>query len=96
MVYTKYKNLIFKWLHNIFWSVIMDIIEKRIKDTKVAYAQFKGSYNQIPDHMQEVGEWVMDEGLKMTGMVYGLYFNILKKFQKTNLNMKLDFHMMEI
>ena len=53
----------------------MDIIEKRIKDTKVAYAQFKGSYDQIPDHMQEVGEWVMDEGLKMTGMVYGSYFN---------------------
>ena len=69
----------------------MDIKEKRIKDTKVAYAQFKGSYDQIPDHMQEVGEWVMDDGLKMTGMVYGLYFNSPEEVPEDELEYEIGF-----
>ena len=39
----------------------MEITEKRIKETKVAYAQFKGSYDKISEHMQEVGQLVIDE-----------------------------------
>jgi effector-binding domain-containing protein len=69
----------------------MDIVEKRIKDTKVAYAQFKGSYDEIPDHMQEVGQWVMDDGLKMTGMVYGSYFNSPEEVPEDELESEIGF-----
>ena len=69
----------------------MDITEKRIEDTKVAYAQFKGSYDQIPEHMQEVGKWVMDEGLKMTGMVYGSYFNSPEEVPEEELEYEIGF-----
>lgn len=69
----------------------MEITEKRIEETKVAYAQFKGSYNKIPKHMQEVGEWVIDDGLKMTGMVYGSYFNSPEEVPEEELEYEIGF-----
>ena len=50
----------------------MDITEKRIEETKVAYAQFKGSYNKIPEHMQEVGQLVVGRWIRDDW--YGLRF----------------------
>ena len=69
----------------------MDITEKRIEETKVAYAQFKGSYNLIPIHMQEVGQWVMDDDLEMTGMVYGSYFNSPEEVPEDKLEYEIGF-----
>ncbi len=69
----------------------MEILEKRIKETNVAYAQFKGSYSKIPEHMQEVGQWVMEDGLKMTGMVYGSYFNSPEEVPEDELEYEIGF-----
>lgn len=51
------------------------IKEKVFKEIQVAYIECKGSYLKIPDYIQEVGMWVMDKELEMTGMVYGTYYN---------------------
>ncbi len=69
----------------------MKIIEKRIEEAKVAYAQFTGSYKEIPKHMQEVGQWVMDDGLEMTGMVYGSYFNSPEEVPEDELEYEIGF-----
>jgi len=69
----------------------MEITEKRIEETKVAYAQFKGSYDKIPEHMQEVGEWVIEDGLEMTGMVYGSYFNSPEEVPEEELEYEIGF-----
>ncbi len=69
----------------------MDIIEKRIEETKVAYAQYKGSYNKIPDHIQEVAQLVTDDGLKLTGMVYGSYFNSPEEVPEEQLEYEIGF-----
>ncbi|UTB31490.1 MAG: GyrI-like domain-containing protein [Methanobacterium sp. ERen5] len=69
----------------------MEILEKRIEETKVAYAQYKGSYSKIPDHLQELGQLVIDDGLKMTGMVYGAYFNSPEEVPENELEYELGF-----
>jgi len=69
----------------------MDVIEKRIEETKVAYAQYKGSYNKIPVHIEEVGQLVIDDGLKMTGMVYGAYFNSPDEVPENELEYEIGF-----
>lgn len=53
----------------------MEVIEKRVEEAKVAYIPYMGSYDKIPELMQEVGQWVMKKKLQMTGRVYGTYFN---------------------
>jgi effector-binding domain-containing protein len=53
----------------------MEVQEKRIKDTQVAFMRYKGGYDKIPELIAEVVEWVTDKGLNMTGMIYGAYFN---------------------
>lgn len=69
----------------------MDIMEKRIEETKVAYAQYKGSYSKIPDHIQEVAQLVVDDGLKLTGMVYGSYFNSPEEVPEEQLEYEIGF-----
>jgi AraC family transcriptional regulator len=69
----------------------MEITEKRIEEEKVAYAQFKGSYDNIPKHMQEVGQWVLEDGLEMTGTVYGSYFNSPEEVPEGELEYEIGF-----
>ena len=69
----------------------MDIVEKRIEETKVAYAQYKGSYSKIPDNIMEVGKLVADDGLEMTGMVYGSYFNSPEEVPEDELEYEIGF-----
>lgn len=69
----------------------MDILEKRIEETRVAYAQYKGSYSKIPAHIEEVGQLVIDDGLKMTGMVYGAYFNSPDEVPENELEYEIGF-----
>ncbi len=53
----------------------MEVQEKRIKDTQVAFMRYRGGYDKIPELIAEVVEWVTGKGLNMTGMIYGAYFN---------------------
>ncbi len=69
----------------------MEIIEKRMEEAKVAYIPYKGSYDKIPELMQEVGQWLMDKDLKMTGRVYGTYFNTPEEVAEENLQYEIGF-----
>jgi Transcriptional regulator, effector-binding domain/component len=53
----------------------MEVEEKRIKDTQVAFMRYKGGYDKIPELIEETVQWVTDKELNMTGMIYGAYFN---------------------
>lgn len=69
----------------------MEVIEKRIEEAKVAYIPHMGSYDKIPELMQEVGQWVMGKGLQMTGRVYGTYFNSPEDVAEENLQYEIGF-----
>jgi AraC family transcriptional regulator len=69
----------------------MRIKEKRIPETKVAYIPYMGNYDKIPELIQEVGEWVMENGLEMTGMVYGTYFNSPEDVPEEDLKYEIGF-----
>jgi AraC family transcriptional regulator len=69
----------------------MEIVEKRIEEAKVAYTPCRGSYDKIPEYMQEVGKWVMEKGLKMTGLVYGTYLNSPEDTDEENLQYEIGF-----
>jgi len=53
----------------------MEVEEKRMKDTQVAFIRYRGTYDNIPELMEEVVGWLMKKDLNMTGMIYGAYFN---------------------
>jgi AraC family transcriptional regulator len=53
----------------------MEVEEKRMKNTQVAFMRYRGGYDKIPELIAEVVQWVMDKDLNMTGMIYGAYFN---------------------
>ena len=53
----------------------MKVEKKRIQDTQVAFIRYRGSYDMIPELMDEVVNWVRNKNLNMTGMIYGAYFN---------------------
>ncbi|WP_414469731.1 AraC family transcriptional regulator [Methanobacterium sp. ACI-7] len=53
----------------------MEVKEKRLQDTQVAFIRYRGPYDKIPELISEVVEWVMNKDLNMTGTIYGAYFN---------------------
>ncbi|MDD1764034.1 MAG: GyrI-like domain-containing protein [Methanobacteriaceae archaeon] len=69
----------------------MEISEKRIEEAKVAYIPFMGSYEKIPELMQEVGQWIMEKDLEMTGLVYGTYFNTPEEVPEEKLQYEIGF-----
>ena len=69
----------------------MDVTEKRIEEAKVAYLPYVGSYDKIPELMGEVGQWLMDRELKMTGLVYGTYFNTPEEVSEDKLQYEIGF-----
>ena len=69
----------------------MEVKEKRIEEMKVAYVPYTGSYDRIPEHMQEVGQLVMEKGLEMTGIVYGTYFNSPEDVPEEQLQYEIGF-----
>jgi effector-binding domain-containing protein len=69
----------------------MEVIEKRIEEAKVAYIPYKGSYEEIPNLMQEVAQWVIDKGLQMTGRVYGTYYNSPEDVSEEDLQYEIGF-----
>ena len=69
----------------------MEITEKRIEKSKVAYIPYSGSYEKIPEHMQEVGQLIMKKNLKMTGTVYGTYFNSPEDVPEDKLQYEIGF-----
>ena len=72
-------------------GVTMEVIEKRIEEAKVAYIPYSGSYDRIPEYIQEVGQWVMEKGLEMTGRVYGTYFNSPEDVAEEDLRYEIGF-----
>lgn len=75
--------------------IIMEIKEKRIEAAKVAYIPYTGSYQKIPEHIQEVGQLVMEKELEMTGMVYGTYFNSPEDVPEEQLQYEIGFSVNE-
>lgn len=69
----------------------MEVIEKRIEEAKVAYIPYMGSYDKIPELMQEVGQWVMKKDLQMTGRVYGTYLNSPEDVAEEKLQYEIGF-----
>ncbi|MCK9150403.1 AraC family transcriptional regulator [Methanobacterium alcaliphilum] len=69
----------------------MEIKEKTTDKVKVAYMVCSGSYEKIPDYIQEVGKWVMEKELEMTGMVYGTYFNSPEEVSEEELQYEIGF-----
>ncbi len=53
----------------------MEVEEKRMNDTQVAFMRYRGSYDKIPELIAEVVQWLTNKNLNMTGMIYGAYFN---------------------
>jgi len=73
----------------------MEIKEKRIEAAKVAYIPYTGSYQKIPEHIQEVGQLVMEKDMEMTGMVYGTYFNSPEDVPEEQLQYEIGFSVNE-
>lgn len=69
----------------------MEITEKRIKEERAAYIPYMGSYDKIPELMGEVAQWLIDKGLKMTGLVYGTYFNTPEEVSEDKLQYEIGF-----
>ncbi len=53
----------------------MEVKEKRMQDTQVAFIRYRGPYDKISELMNEIVEWIIKKNLKMTGIIYGAYFN---------------------
>lgn len=69
----------------------MEVTEKRIEEAIVAYIPYMGSYEKIPELMQELGQWIEDKGLEMTGLVYGTYFNSPEDVSEDKLQYEIGF-----
>lgn len=69
----------------------MQIKEKTTDKVKVAYINCTGSYEKIPEYIQEVGQWVMHKELEMTGMVYGTYYNSPEEVSEEELQYEIGF-----
>jgi len=69
----------------------MEITEKRIDEAKVAYIPYMGSYDKIADLMGEVAQWLTDKKYKMTGLVYGTYFNSPEQVSEDKLQYEIGF-----
>jgi len=70
---------------------MMEITEKRIEEAKVAYIPYMGSYDKIPELMGEVAQWLIDKKFKMTGLVYGTYFNTPEQVSEDKLQYEIGF-----
>jgi AraC family transcriptional regulator len=53
----------------------MEIEVKTVDEMQVAYIPHKGPFEVLPQLLGEVVQWVMNKGLQMTGMPFGLYYN---------------------
>ncbi|MCE5213302.1 MAG: GyrI-like domain-containing protein [Methanobacterium sp.] len=69
----------------------MKITEKKIKEERVAYIPHMGSYDKIPELIAEVGQWLNDKGFKMTGLIYGTYFNSPDNVSEDKLQYEIGF-----
>lgn len=69
----------------------MEITEKRIKEERVAYIPHMGSYDKIPELMGEIAQWLTDKEFKMTGLVYGTYFNTPEQVSEDKLQYEIGF-----
>lgn len=69
----------------------MEISEKRIKDERVAYIPYVGSYDKIPELIGEVAQWLEEKEFKATELVYGTYFNSPEFVSEDQLQYEIGF-----
>lgn len=69
----------------------MEIKEKYREKVRVVYRMCQGSYDKIPDYIQDVGRWLMENNLTMTGMVYGTYYNSPEEVPEEELEYEIGF-----
>ncbi len=53
----------------------MEIMEKKLGERRVAYINYKGSYEEVPVLLGEVVGFIMAKGLQIMGPPFGIYFN---------------------
>lgn len=56
-------------------GLILEIEVKTVDEMQVAYIQYTGPFEVLPQLLGEVVAWVMSKGLQMTGMPFGFYYN---------------------
>lgn len=69
----------------------MEITEKRIKDERVAYIPYVGSYDKIPELISQVAQWLEEKEFEATGLVYGTYFNSPEFVSEDQLQYEIGF-----
>lgn len=69
----------------------MEIKEKSTEKVRVVHRMCRGSYQKIPDYIQEVGLWLVENNLTMTGMVYGTYYNSPEEVPEDELEYEIGF-----
>jgi AraC family transcriptional regulator len=57
------------------WGFKLEIEVKTVGEMQVAFIQYIGPFEVLPQLLGEVVQWVMSNGLQMTGMPFGLYYN---------------------
>ena len=73
--HTCYKVINDLLLKKLSGNVVMQIEIKDIERKKVAYVSVTGSYDQIPEILEEVVGYVIKENLQITEPPYGVYMN---------------------
>lgn len=77
--------------HQVNYGVTMDVKEKRIKETYVAYIPHHGSYDKIPEYIEEIKQWINEKGLKTNGQAYGTYLNSPEDVAEEDLQYEIGF-----
>lgn len=59
---------------------MVEIVEKRIPDQKVAYVPHIDSFQKLPEFIEEVGMLIAENNLEAVGYPYGSYDNDLEEY----------------
>lgn len=52
-----------------------DILSKSVPEEKVAFAYYRGHYNDMPPFYDDLIKWIKERGLRLKGDVYEYYLN---------------------
>lgn len=58
---------------------MIEVIEKRIPEQKVAYVPHTDSFSKLPQFIEEVGELIAENNLEAVGLPYGSYENDMEE-----------------
>ena len=63
---------------------MVEIVEKRIPEQKVAYVPHTDSFSKLPEFIKEVGDLIAENNFKAVGYPYGSYENDLEERAENN------------